>query len=133
MRAIVLTGFEEIHHVKRTFDRFKDGLNAGVGVAFEHAGATEYTLIFNDGDLKIPCSSATFKDIEKYWYQLEASEGRTRPSGTNGHHIPEVPNGVETFSATEEPPPPPPDDEPQDDDDDWAGQQDDAEDGVGQL
>ena len=104
----------------------------------------KHVLVFNNGEIEVPVDEDT-------WLEIDAKLNRKQALTKTGTE--DYPDGVETFSASIPPPPAPPkkqafipqqpkivepEPEPElededDDDTDWAGVQDDAEDGVGQI
>lgn len=99
----------------------------------------ERWLIFNDGAFELPCGEKEYEQLLRYLYSQQEPLRKAEVVPIKKLAVlptlpQEVPEGAQVFSATDDPPPPPEEEEEDDGDDtDWAGETDDAEDGVGQL
>lgn len=124
--TIILTGVEQHRATVQTFDTIADAW-AGRGTV-RPAGPATYSLVFNDGALRVPCDQDTFSKIKEFWHASQ-----TNQSYASEDHEPEsIPEGASTFSADDESPVDQ-DVDGDEDGEDWAGEMDESEDGVGQL
>lgn len=124
--TIVLTGIEQ----HRSFVRFQalEDLKHNKD-SFRPQGPVQNTLVFNDGDLRVPVDNATFKIIVDYLLTDGVPES---PHFTKAS-VEDLPPGAEVFGGGNEEVIPPPPVEEEQEEDEWTGAEDDGDDGVGQL
>lgn len=108
--------------------------------SLQSQGKVERWLIFNDGAFEIACDEENYLKIRKYLNGIAHAPAPPKEVSKRLAILPtlssEVPEGAQVFSASDdEPPPPPPEDEDEENEDDtpWAGETDDADDGVAQA
>lgn len=134
--SIVLTGFEEMRSFVRSYDNIEDVMS-GKAQDFKPAGKSVRLLVFNDGDLKIPCDSETFDRIVALWGRpTKKASLETSPTNPikvkNRNRIMETPPEEELADVFGGDIPPIPEEVPEELQD-GSGAKDDADDGVGQI
>lgn len=113
--SIALTGFEETRSFTR-IDPIENALS-GKSSDFKPLGPVSRFLVFNDGDIKIPCDPETYKKISAYWNKALASAPK-KPLEDS------LPEEADVFGGDIPPVP---------EEQEWSGAEDEGEDGVGQL